>query len=238
MKLNEQDAQPLYKQLVQAISEGIHSGKYPEGSRLPSEQELSAIYQVSRITVRSALKELSEEGQVVRKQGKGTFVGKTKLTRNLSLATSFSRVCLENGKKPGAKMLFSGFENATEADIKYLSLERDSKVVCLRRLRFADGVPISVEEDRFPPRYDFLLGEDLTDRSLLELLEKKYGITFLCHHRTIELVYANHDLIKLLNCSSRTPLFFIDGIGLESDTGLPGQRSLQYIIGENFKLYI
>ena len=238
MVLNEQDALPLYKQLVEAIREGIQSGRHPEGSRLPSEQELSSIYQVSRITVRAALKELAADGLVVRMQGKGTYVGKAKLKRNLSLATSFSNACRDMGRVPGAKMLFSGMENATEADIISLKLPEGSQLVCLRRLRFADGVPISVEEDRFPPRYEFLLSEDLTDRSLLELLEKKYGITFYNVHRSIELVYAPHDIAQLLECTGKTPLMYIVSEGLETGTNLPGQRSLQYILGENFKFYI
>ena len=238
MKLKEQDAQPLYKQLVQAIQEGIQAGEYPEGSRLPSEQELSSLYQVSRITVRAALKELAADELVVRKQGKGTFVGRKKLKRNLSLATSFSKACREMGRVPGARMLFSGLEPATEADRAALKLPEGGQVVCLRRLRFADGVPISVEEDRFPPRYEFLLQEDLTDRSLLELLERKYDITFFNVHRTIELVYAPHPISKYLNCTGNTPLLYIVSEGLEARTELPGQRSLQYILGENFKLYI
>lgn len=238
MKLNEQDAQPLYKQLVQALKDDINSGKYPEGSRLPSEQELSALYQVSRITVRSALKELSEQAMVVRKQGKGTYVGPKKLKRNLSLATSFTQACREMGKKPGAKMVSAGLEEATQADREALDLPEGAEVVCLRRLRYADGVPISVEEDRFPARYAFLLDEDLEDTSLLDLLEKKYDITFYDVHRTIELVYAPHPIAKLLDCPGRTPMLYIISTALEVRSNAPGQRSLQYIIGENFKFYV
>ena len=237
MKLNEQDALPLYKQLVQAVSEGIRKGQYPEGSRLPSEQELSELYGVSRITVRAALKELAADGLVVRRQGKGTYVGRVKLRRDLAMATSFSDACREQGRVPGAKMLYAGYENATEADIRDMQLEEGARVVCLRRLRYADGVPISVEEDRFPERYNFLLDEDLTDRSLLETLETKYGIKFYVTHRTIELVYASHSTARLLNCSVKTPLMYIVSTGCEIATDLPGPRSLQCILGENFKLY-
>ena len=75
MKLRTQDAQPLYKQIVQAIQHSIQSGEYPEGNCL-SEQELSELFHVSRITVRTALKELADEELVIRRQGKGTYVGK------------------------------------------------------------------------------------------------------------------------------------------------------------------
>ena len=90
MKLDGQNAKPLYMQLLHELQKDIVLGKYPTNSRLPSEQELSEEYQVSRVTVRAALKELTEMSLVVRKQGKGTFVMPQKLSRDLSLATSFS----------------------------------------------------------------------------------------------------------------------------------------------------
>ena len=237
MQLRAQDAQPLYKQLAQAIQRSIQSGEYPEGSRLPSEQELSELYHVSRITVRTALKELADAELVIRKQGKGTFVGKKKFKRNLSLATSFSEACRDMGRVPGAKLLFSGMEPATEADCAALQLSPGDKVVCLRRLRYADSVPVSVEEDRFPERYSFLLDADLTDRSLLDLLREKYGIYFYDIHRCIELVYAPHSIAQLLNLPHKTPMLYIISTGLDNQTNQPGQRSLQYIVGEDFTFY-
>ena len=238
MALNEHDALPLYKQLVEALRNDIHSGKYPEGSKLPSEAELSIIYQVSRITVRAALKELESDELITRQQGKGTFIGKRKFKRNLSMATSFSQACREMGKKPGAKTLFAGFEYATENDRKALHLPEGSQVVCFRRLRYADNIPISLEEDRFPVRYSFLLDEDLTDKSLLQLLAEKYGIRFYDVHRTVELVLASHNIARSLNCPLHTPMLYIVSEGLDTVSHQPGQRSLQYIIGENFTLYI
>lgn len=238
MKLNEEDILPLYKQLMETIGNDIMSGKYPEGSRLPSETELSKYYQVSRITVRAALKELAEAELIVRKQGKGTFVGKKKLSRNLSTANSFTQACLEMDRVPGAQLISSRLEPATEADCEFFRLPADAQVVCLRRLRYANGIPMSVEEDRFPIRYSFLLNEDMNNISLLDLLSDKYNITFYDVHRTIEVVYAPNHIAKLLNCTTKTPMMYIVSTGLEVMSSMPGQRSLQYIIGENFKLTI
>ena len=232
MKLDGQNAKPLYMQLLHELQKDIVLGKYPTNSRLPSEQELSEEYQVSRVTVRAALKELTEMGLVVRKQGKGTFVMPQKLSRDLSLATSFSAACRSMGKVPGAKLLSAEMIDASQA------LEDGAKVISLRRLRYADGVPISVEEDHFPVKYSFLLNEDLEDTSLMELLEKKYHITFYNVHRTVELAYAPHPIAQLLNCKAKTPMFYIVSTGMEVGGTTPGERSIQYIIGENFKLYV
>lgn len=238
MKLDSQNAEPLYMQLVRSIQADITSGKYPDGSRLPSEAEFSELYHVSRITVRSALKSLAEQGSIVRLQGKGTFVLQRKLKRNLSLATSFTEACREIGKVPGAKLISSGTKPASPADQQVLNLRESDDVVYLQRLRYADGLPVSVEEDRFPMRYSFLLNENLDDSSLLDVLKQKYNISFSMEHRTIELVYAPEHIAQLLCRPNKTPMLYIVSSGREKSQDIPGQRSLQYILGESFKLYI
>ena len=82
MELNNTIAKPLYKQLEDQLKEEIDTGKRKAGSRLPTENELSTTYNVSRVTVRKALAGLSELGYLDRKSGKGTFVAEKKIQRN------------------------------------------------------------------------------------------------------------------------------------------------------------
>ena len=65
---------PLYHQIFSLLRDGIYDGRSPGGSYLPSEQELSSEFNVSRITAKRALDELANEGLVVREQGRGTRV--------------------------------------------------------------------------------------------------------------------------------------------------------------------
>ena len=65
---------PLYSQLMGIIKRSITSGALKVGDLLPSEAELCRSYDISRNTVRQAIGALEEEGFVVRKRGKGTFV--------------------------------------------------------------------------------------------------------------------------------------------------------------------
>jgi DNA-binding GntR family transcriptional regulator len=67
-------AKPLYAQIEQALREAIVSGESPVGSLLPAETELCAHFNVSRYTVREALRRLTETGLVARRQGAGTVV--------------------------------------------------------------------------------------------------------------------------------------------------------------------
>lgn len=70
---------PLYYQLQELLKEQIESGVWKPGDRLPSEPELARRYAVSRVVVRQALAILQDDGQIVRLQGRGTFVAEPKL---------------------------------------------------------------------------------------------------------------------------------------------------------------
>ena len=69
--------------LVDSAEEALHNwlagGRYRQGDRLPPEQEVATMLGVSRGTLRSALHRLEERGEIVRRQGSGTFVGRSAL---------------------------------------------------------------------------------------------------------------------------------------------------------------
>lgn len=66
--------QPLYQQIVTDLKQKITSGDLPIDSQLPTEKELSEMYNVSRITSKRALTELEQAGLIYRVRGKGSFV--------------------------------------------------------------------------------------------------------------------------------------------------------------------
>jgi GntR family transcriptional regulator len=68
------DAAPLYRGLRATLMAEISSGKFPVGSRFPTDHELCARFRVSRHTVREALRSLQDEGMLVRQSGSGTTV--------------------------------------------------------------------------------------------------------------------------------------------------------------------
>ncbi len=65
---------PLYQQIKNFISDNIHSGKYQTDMKIPSEAELGEMFNTSRMTVNRALRELTADGTLVRRQGQGSFV--------------------------------------------------------------------------------------------------------------------------------------------------------------------
>jgi DNA-binding LacI/PurR family transcriptional regulator len=65
---------PIHRQLYHILREPIMSGTYGSGAKLPTEAELTKIYDVSRVTVRRALQELATEGLIEGRKSQGTFV--------------------------------------------------------------------------------------------------------------------------------------------------------------------
>ena len=76
--LNRKTPIPLYYQLIEMIRKDIETGVLKPGDIIPSERELSERYQISRPTVRQAIKELAYEGLLNREKGRGTFVSRPK----------------------------------------------------------------------------------------------------------------------------------------------------------------
>lgn len=65
---------PLFVQVARQLIKAIESGQFPVGSRLPSENELAKIFDVSRPSVREALSCLQFEGYLEPRRGSGTVV--------------------------------------------------------------------------------------------------------------------------------------------------------------------
>ena len=75
-KIDSAQVTPLYHQVRLVLQESIANGVYRAGDLLPTEDELCRQFDVSKTTVKSALKKLAEEGLVSRQQGRGTFVAR------------------------------------------------------------------------------------------------------------------------------------------------------------------
>lgn len=75
--LSELSPTPLYFQLYKLLQQNILNGTLENGAQLPTEQQLSQKFDISRITAKRALDELSAEGLVARKRAKGTHVTHT-----------------------------------------------------------------------------------------------------------------------------------------------------------------
>lgn len=79
----------LADQVFDAIKESVTSEQYQPGDKIPSENELAALYGVNRLTVRLALQKLNTLGVVETRQGEGTFVKRFSFTDYISEISDF-----------------------------------------------------------------------------------------------------------------------------------------------------
>lgn len=158
---DSKSAKPLYKQLEAALKEAIARGEYKPGQQIPTENELSARWQVSRVTVRKALDALTRENLLTRVSGKGTFVSGEKFQRSMTGIMSFSELCQSQGRRPGSRTIKSVFESVDDETKALLNMNDGEKAVVIERIRYADDVAVSLETVHLPPRFAFLLDEDL-----------------------------------------------------------------------------
>lgn len=95
----DETARPLYQQVKEYILGKIHSGEWRAGMKIDSEAELVAATGVSRMTVNRALRELTDEGRLSRRQGLGTFVAERKPQSALLEINSIAREIESRGGK-------------------------------------------------------------------------------------------------------------------------------------------
>ncbi len=210
MKRTEEN-KPLYISMADDIRAGIAGGKYPPGSRIPTEAELETIYNVSRITVRKAMELLVNEGAVTRRRKVGSFVSEKKMIRYLNKGMSFTQMCERNGGVAGARFLSAELVNVWPKLTKDLELSRDEdRVLSVRRLRLCNGVPVSIEENYFSRAYSFLLSEDL-ERSLYAILED-HGIRIGNGEKTLGICYATKEQAELLNVNEGEALILMQDL--------------------------
>lgn len=241
MKLNETSLTPLYQQVIEDIKGSIEDGKYCAEEKIPSETELSEYYSVSRITIRRAVEELCMEGYLVKKQGKGTYVGRRKLRRKLvrlDEAMSFTQMCEHNGLIPSVKLVSMERVPARKDEIEFLGLEPNAELLAIQRVHYADGDPIEIENNFYPlPRFDFLESEAMTS-SLFSLLENKYNIHVTnTKESRVEIARANSEQSELLQVPVGEPLFELKNYFVD-DNGNPLFVGHQFDVGTRYALHM
>jgi GntR family transcriptional regulator len=160
----------LYKRLQDALRSAIQEGVVSAGAMIPGERELAHRLNLSRVTVRNALKALVDERLMVQRQGARTSVAE-RLEKPISIFTSFSEDMAARGREPGAKWLFAETGPASATEANALGLLPGAEVCRLHRLRTADGVPMALEYSVIPTA--FLPSVDLVGSSLYEALRAR-----------------------------------------------------------------
>ena len=142
----------LYAQVKDHISRKIQDGTWPPGHRLPSEHELVAQFAISRMTANRALRELSEQGRIVRVAGVGSFVAENKPQSTLLQIANIASEIRQRGHDYHCE--FIALERiAASPDIAvWLDLRPGESVFHTVCLHLENGTPVQIEDRYVNPR--------------------------------------------------------------------------------------
>ncbi|MEN6419438.1 MAG: GntR family transcriptional regulator [Clostridiaceae bacterium] len=228
---------PLYAQLEDVLRAGILNHEWEVNTPIPSEVELSKIHNLSRMTVRSVITRLVNEGLLYRVQGKGTFVSEPKIATR-SLAYMGIREQLE----------MMGYETTTQlvsfdvirADA-YLSglftIQPGEPIQYIERVRSVNDDPISIHRSYIPQKLcPSLTDENLETEQLCVIMERQYGLKADKVSESLSAILASEREAEMMLVEPRCPLLMLEDIN-KTSAGVVFEYSKVLFRGDKIKLH-
>jgi GntR family transcriptional regulator len=207
---------PIYAQLKDIIRASIEEKRLAPDQRIPSENELSASYGISRMTVRQAIRELVRDGYVYVRKGEGTFVSRIGATQMLVKLDGFSTEMAKLGYRVRSEVLGVsriGWDEGYAEAFAGLSEKEGGALVAIERIRYVENEPFAAERSYLALR----TGERLLERSFDETfsiyryLAAEEGISLARAEHAIEARLADRATASSLRIRAGSPVLFIRG---------------------------
>jgi GntR family transcriptional regulator len=228
---------PLYIQLKELFLNYIERGDWKPGQQLPTEEEIQKEYDLSRTTVRQALKELDLDGKIHRQSGKGTFVAQHKIQEG-SEAFSLDAINFrDQGLEMTWKVLSAKNEPATDNIAASLNITPGKNIFSLKRIRIANdtiiGYVVSYITDEFIENIDLSLAEKGGTMNYIT------GIDFskCTVERVLEALPAGKEEIKMLEMTSGEPILVLTRL-LKDSLGRPIELFRGVYRGDRFRYHV
>jgi DNA-binding GntR family transcriptional regulator len=204
-------SKPVAEQVEDIIRERIHSGAYPPGERIPSEDNLAEELQVSRASIRSALTVMATEGLIVRRQGDGTYASSPRKSgAPIKRAWIFSDFLETSGKDRQTQELERRARPASLIESESLGLNPGESVLSIRFMTSIDQKPViyatyAVRNNapflrQAGPRENLPLTEfiEVYDEALFGMVQIQFkGVVSDGENVPAEIVPAGRPLIKI-----------------------------------------
>lgn len=221
---------PRYRAIEQALRERIDQLR--PGDALPSDADLCHEFRVSRMTARTAMQLLAEEGLVLRLPGRGSFVAEPPAHRRADRLMSFSSEMARRGRAPSSIIVDREIRPAARTTAEDLRVREGDPVVFLRRVRCADDRPIALETTHLiGPTSGAVMAADLRNESLHGVLISA-GYALRRGTAVVGAAAATADDARLLDVSRGVPMLverrtIVDGQGRPieaTETRYPADR--------------
>ena len=182
---------PLHLQIATILESEIKKGNLKPGEKLAPEEALAKDFEVSRATIREALRILEHEHYIVSKHGSGTFVSENVffISNALNQLRSTTEMADASGLNIHKKFIELKVEIADKIVRDSLGLDKNERVIKIERVGFIKEEPILYSIDIFPLKIaPDLINRTSFDDSLLAFLEEKYNIEVVCANATVSAV--------------------------------------------------
>jgi GntR family transcriptional regulator len=230
---------PFYHQLKQLIVADIAENDRQPGDRLPGDNALCSMHGVSRTVVRQALSELEVEGIIIRDKGRGTFVAPAPANAGLiaSLTGLYEDVAAR-GLELHSVVKKIAVVPADDSQAAALQIDVGDPVVHIERLRFVSDEPWVFAVNDLPHwAVPGLEDEDLTDRSLYQVMEEEYGVRLVHGRRLVEATQAGPRLARLLGIRRTDPLRVLRSVSV-GQLGRPVESFVAFHRGDRSRFEV
>ncbi len=223
---------PLWAQLEADLQRRLRDGAFD--SAFPGEHELAEQYQVSRHTVREALRRMRAAGVVDSTRGRGSSVGRSPIEQPLGALYSLFRSVEATGVEQRSQVRVLELRACVEV-ARALCVPVATEFVFLERLRLADGDPLALDRSWLPREIgEPLLSGRFEHASLYGELARLAGIRLTGGRESIRALVADTSTRRLLGIKAGTAVLAVTRIGCLQGRPIEFRESL--IRGDRFSL--
>ena len=233
MRLRRDGPVAMHRQLAQQLRQAIAGGGYRPGDRLPTEPELAARHDVSRITARQAVMQLVREGLVVRRQGKGSFVAEPPVHHDLVDLHGIYDELVARGVNPTTELLDYA-ELAPPANVAERLRSGTRKVLHYKRLYLRRGEPFAVSWAWLSPAVPKVPRELVAAHTTYHLFETFMHLKIRHADLSVRARAASPELRKLLRLRAQAPVIALERVSYLAD-GKPAEFTLYCANAENYE---
>lgn len=205
----------LATQIRQSLEMQIDSKLLAAGTKLPSERELSELFDTTRTTVKEALLAMEAEGRIYCEDRRGWFVAPPRLIYNPLYRSPFHQIVTEQKRQLETLVMSSRTIVATPALCQELALPTLSRITEVTRLRKLDGrVVLLARHYLKPERFPGILEHDLS-QSLTTLYEQHYGVRYGRSRFEINPTAAWGEVAQALMLTEGSPILLISCVNYD-----------------------
>jgi GntR family histidine utilization transcriptional repressor len=199
-----QDGTPIFQRIKDFLIAQIAAGHWKEGDVIPSEQALVKQFGVSRMTVNRAVRELTAEAVLTRRQGSGTFVAPQKYQATLLEIRSIADEVRARGHAHRSRLQLLERAKANELLAKQFDLPSGHLLYHSVLVHYENGVPIQVEDRWVNP----LCAPDYIDQDFTQQTPNEYLVAaapLQGASYSLEALGAPRDIADMLAMEARQP---------------------------------